>query len=169
MRVLSATSGDGSSKGHSHHHHHPSPQIESTKVEVISTAVGPVSSSEGLRSRGKAQGEVAGVEGEAAEVEVGQTQKAANASLKLSAYLNLFGDFSECFAERYQVLQLTKLVRYPLSSQHYRWSCKPTVISAYWLRLLTFPSRLWLRRSMPVHSSVQFRPLRRSVMRFRMR
>lgn len=47
-----------------------------------------VSSADGLRSRGK-------VQGENATVEVGNAQKEANASLKLSAYLNLFGDFSE--------------------------------------------------------------------------
>ncbi|KAI5454711.1 hypothetical protein NCC49_003599 [Naganishia albida] len=88
MRVLSSTSGDGSSKGHSHHHHHAGPQIEpSKKVQASSTAVEPVSSSDGLRSRAK--GEKAT---ETAEVE--STQKEASASLKLSAYLNLFGDFT---------------------------------------------------------------------------
>ncbi|KAJ9115613.1 hypothetical protein QFC20_000938 [Naganishia adeliensis] len=88
MRVLSATSNDGSSKGHSHHHHHSSPQLESSeKFEATSTAVEPALSSDGLRSRGK-------VQGESAVVAVDQTQKAANASLKLSAYLNLFGDFT---------------------------------------------------------------------------
>lgn len=91
MRVLSSTAGDGSSKGHSHHHHYAGPQIEpSEKVQASSTAVEPVSSSDGLRSRAK--GEKAA---ETAEVE--STQKEASASLKLSAYLNLFGDFSECF------------------------------------------------------------------------
>jgi zinc transporter 7 len=89
MRVLSSTASDGSSKGHSHHHHHAGPQIESSeKVEASSTAVESVSSADGLRSRGKEQGETAAVE-------VGNAQKEANASLKLSAYLNLFGDFSE--------------------------------------------------------------------------
>jgi zinc transporter 7 len=89
MRVLSAASGDGSSKSHSHHHHHSTPQIETAeKVAAASSAVEPVISSDGLRSRGKVQAETTAFE-------VDPTQKAANASLKLSAYLNLFGDFSE--------------------------------------------------------------------------
>lgn len=102
MRVLSATSDKGSSKGHSHHHHHPhpNPQNETSEESVSrSTAVEPVSSSEGLRSRGKSSnGLKESMEGKEEQEE--HTQKEANASLKLSAYLNLFGDFSESFTQR---------------------------------------------------------------------
>lgn len=91
MRVLAATSGTEGS--HTHHHDH---QIEKTeKVAATSTAVETSSSSSSqLRSRAKV-----GVQSD--ELVTGDpqnTQKEASASLKLSAYLNLFGDFSKCFS-----------------------------------------------------------------------
>ncbi|KAJ9101926.1 hypothetical protein QFC19_005007 [Naganishia cerealis] len=92
MRVLSAGSGENLNKGHSHHHHnHPNTASEYRPEEATSTAVEPTSSKEGLRSRGK----TVETENEVSQVVVSKSQPTGGASLKLSAYLNLFGDFSE--------------------------------------------------------------------------
>lgn len=98
MRVFAATSGGVSS--HQHHHHHY--QVEATdKVEAKSSAIEKEhGSSSELRSRAKSGTRTEQVvEGNAQD-----TQKQASASLKLSAYLNLFGDFSKwfmlCFGNR---------------------------------------------------------------------
>jgi zinc transporter 7 len=87
MRVLAATSGGEDS--HHHHHHH---QVEKTeKVEAKSSAIqtAPASSSN-LRSRAQSSNETA----RPVTDNIEKTKKEASHSLKLSAYLNLFGDFS---------------------------------------------------------------------------
>ncbi|GHJ85711.1 hypothetical protein NliqN6_2113 [Naganishia liquefaciens] len=87
MRVLAATSGGEDS--HHHHHHH---QVEKTeKVEAKSSAIqtAPASSSN-LRSRAQSSNEKA----RPVTDNIEKTEKEASHSLKLSAYLNLFGDFN---------------------------------------------------------------------------
>ena len=84
MRVLNASDESGSgghSHSHSHHHHAP--------VEAVSSALdNKSSSSEGLRQRKEKSEEL--------EVAVDEKKgKEVSASLRLSAYLNLFGDFSK--------------------------------------------------------------------------
>lgn len=83
MRVLNAQAGNESGHGHSHHHHHHE------KIEAKSTAVA-VSEAE-LRKR-KVKGNN-GIEAEIVTTTETET-KEVNPSLKLSAYLNLFGDFT---------------------------------------------------------------------------
>lgn len=87
MRVLNSSPEDSSAGGHSHgHHHHHSAPVQ---AEAKSTAIDTSSSSEGLRQRNKEKtDDVVGPIEEKKEKEV-------SASLRLSAYLNLFGDFSE--------------------------------------------------------------------------
>jgi zinc transporter 7 len=86
MRVLnSSPDGEASAGGHSHHHHH-----HHAPAEAKSTAVETSVSSEGLKQRTK---EKASDNDVIAQVENKKTE--VSASLRLSAYLNLFGDFSE--------------------------------------------------------------------------
>jgi zinc transporter 7 len=98
MRVLSSKSGDQSSKGHSHHH--GSVTNERKEETGASTGVEALSA-EGLRHRKNA-------------VEVPDATAVANAlpsgsaSLKLSAYLNLFGDFSEFGCSKFCIPCLIK-------------------------------------------------------------
>jgi len=84
MRVLNASDEPGSgghSHSHSHHHHAP--------VEAASSALDIKSAnSEGLRQRKEKSEEVVTVVEE-------KKGKEVSASLRLSAYLNLFGDFSK--------------------------------------------------------------------------
>lgn len=83
MRVLSAQTGDeGHSHGHSHSHSH-------SPVAAKSSAVEGTPDASGLRSRSKneAAGSSTATDDKVAAPEV-------NPSLKLSAYLNLFGDFT---------------------------------------------------------------------------
>lgn len=103
MRVLAATSG-GESSHHNHHHHH---QVEATeKVEAKSSAIEKQqSSSSELRYRTNSGTETEQVVGGTAQ----DTQKQASASLKLSAYLNLFGDFSKWF---HALLRVRTLLNY---------------------------------------------------------
>lgn len=87
MRVLSYSEGDDShGHGHGHHHHHPGPS------EAVSTSVNASRNAEGLKQRIKEK-----AEGDAAVVPAIQESegKEVSASLRLSAYLNLFGDFSK--------------------------------------------------------------------------
>jgi hypothetical protein len=87
MRVLSYSEGDDShGHGHGHHHHHHGPS------EAISTSVNVSGNTEGLKQRIKEK-----VEGDAAVKPAIQKSegKEVSASLRLSAYLNLFGDFSK--------------------------------------------------------------------------
>lgn len=77
MRVLSAQAG-GEGHSHSHSHSHSPPTAKSTAIET--------SDASGLKARTK--GEKATT---TPEVEV---KPEVNPSLKLSAYLNLFGDFT---------------------------------------------------------------------------
>ncbi|KAJ9125264.1 hypothetical protein QFC22_000219 [Naganishia vaughanmartiniae] len=91
MRVLSSKSGDNSSKGHSHQH--GSVTEAQTPEKAASTSIDTALSAEGLRLRKKTEGTEKEVSDEAAAT-IAQTS-GGGASLKLSAYLNLFGDFSE--------------------------------------------------------------------------
>lgn len=87
MRVLnSSPDGEASAGGHSHHHHHH----HHAPAEAKSTAVETTVSSDGLKQRTK---EKASDDDVVAQVEDKKTE--VSASLRLSAYLNLFGDFSE--------------------------------------------------------------------------
>jgi len=84
MRVLSAQAGgEGHSHSHSHSHSHTPAQVDSTaKSSSIETT-----DTSNIVSRSKGSGEK--VE-KVTQVEA----KEVNPSLKLSAYLNLFGDFT---------------------------------------------------------------------------
>ncbi|KAJ9127900.1 hypothetical protein QFC24_000185 [Naganishia onofrii] len=84
MRVLSSKSGDQSSKGHSHHHG----SVTNERIEETGASTGVEAlSAEGLRHRKNA------VEVPDATA-VAKALPSGSASLKLSAYLNLFGDFT---------------------------------------------------------------------------
>lgn len=88
MRVLNAGAEDG---GHGHHHHgHSHSTGSSTAVEVTKNV-------EGLQQR----------KGKKDDREIVQPQAAPSTSLKLSAYLNLFGDFSK-LRTRLTLPQLTR-------------------------------------------------------------
>jgi zinc transporter 7 len=81
MRVLSAQAGgEGHSQAHSHSHSHShsAPTAKSSAIET--------SDASGLKGRTKKEKATA-----APEVEI---KPEVNPSLKLSAYLNLFGDFT---------------------------------------------------------------------------
>jgi zinc transporter 7 len=81
MRVIGAAAGNEDTHGHSHSHSHSQAPVKD-KPSATSSAVKP---SEGeLRSR-KSPSDVAAVT---------PIAPAPNPSLRLSAYLNLFGDFS---------------------------------------------------------------------------
>ena len=80
LRVL------GSEEGHSHSHGHSHSEVAviSTQASGVSTSLSP----DGLRSRGS------GKSGEKADHQENMEHiHAATAPSKLSAYLNLFGDF----------------------------------------------------------------------------
>lgn len=82
MRVLSAQAGDeGHSHSHSHSHSH-------APVAAKSTSVDESSDKSGLRSRAKGEPDATAVE------TTDKKSAEVNRSLKLSAYLNLFGDFT---------------------------------------------------------------------------
>jgi zinc transporter 7 len=86
MRVLnSSPDGEASAGSHSHHHHH-----HHAPAEAKSTAVETTVSSDGLKQRTK---EKASDDDVVTPAEDKKTE--VSASLRLSAYLNLFGDFSE--------------------------------------------------------------------------
>ncbi|KAG7529500.1 hypothetical protein FFLO_05607 [Filobasidium floriforme] len=85
MRVLnSSPDGEASAGGHSHHHHH-----HHAPAEAKSTAVETTVSSDGLKQRTK---EKASDDDVVTPAEDKKTE--VSASLRLSAYLNLFGDFT---------------------------------------------------------------------------
>jgi zinc transporter 7 len=80
MRVLNSAAGNDAGHGHSHSHSHAAPETTAT-----STAV-KVSDGE-LRSR-KSPSDIASIP------PVASAEASPNPSLRLSAYLNLFGDFT---------------------------------------------------------------------------
>ena len=84
MRVLNSSDGEASAGGHSHHHHH-----HHAPVEAKSSAVETAGSSEGLRQRNKEKTDDSVVPADE------HKPQEVSASLRLSAYLNLFGDFSK--------------------------------------------------------------------------
>ncbi|KAJ9108903.1 hypothetical protein QFC21_000224 [Naganishia friedmannii] len=91
MRVLSSKSGDKSSKGHSHPH--GSAAEERAEESAATTSIESALSAEGLRLRKN----TVGTEDEVSVAAVLPNQHqptGGGASLKLSAYLNLFGDFT---------------------------------------------------------------------------
>jgi hypothetical protein len=161
MRVLAATSGSGSS--HSHHHHH---QIETTeKVTAKSSAVetAPSSTSE-LRSRAKS----GTTKGEVSSEDTVETQKQASTSLKLSAYLNLFGDFSKCLIAIFRMRLIDHVLLY---AAHNITDGLVSITRAYvdLTSVLSSCSRPWLRLSTPARNWVRSRRLQHSVMKFHTR
>lgn len=81
MRVLNAQAGnEGGHHHHGHGHSHGSTEGSSTAVKKT----------EGELRKRKVKGE----DGIEVEVVTGKEEKEVNPSLKLSAYLNLFGDFT---------------------------------------------------------------------------
>ena len=90
MRVLSASAGDG--HGHGHSHIQPL-QVSEGNAEGKSTALS--TSDEELRSRKSPSTDIS-ISKELAEPlkEVPEGGAGVNPSLRLSAYLNLFGDFT---------------------------------------------------------------------------
>lgn len=93
MRVLNASEEEGSHGGHSHgHHHHHHAKKQDGPSSSISTALETSDKQDQLRHRKKDGQEV----DDAADTPDAQLKPTeANSSLRLSAYLNLFGDFSE--------------------------------------------------------------------------
>lgn len=93
MRTLNASAGvEGHSHSHSHSH---APGLALPKADASSGKTSAVAAGQGngeLRKRGGKAGEKTG-EGEVVTAEEDK-KKEGSASLKLSAYLNLFGDFS---------------------------------------------------------------------------
>lgn len=83
MRVLNAQAGD---EGHAHPHSHSHSHSHGSST-AKSTSVDDASDKSGLRSRTKDETSVSPPESKKMDHEV-------NPSLKLSAYLNLFGDFT---------------------------------------------------------------------------
>jgi zinc transporter 7 len=78
MRVLNATAGNGGG-GHSHSHGHGHSHGASSGV---------------AKSEGELRKRKGGDDKEQEEEEVKEEKKEVNPSLRLSAYLNLFGDFT---------------------------------------------------------------------------
>jgi hypothetical protein len=153
MRVLNASDESGSS-GHSHSHsHHHAP------VEAVSSALDNKSvTSEGLRQRKeKSEGVVNAVE-EKKGTEV-------SASLRLSAYLNLFGDFSKRNPPT-QVHQILTCLP-PISPQHHRRTGKSHSLERPRTSIyeLSASLRLWRHPFTQAPNLVRSRPLRLSVMR----
>ena len=152
MRVLNASDESGSgghSHSHSHHHHAP--------VEAVSSALdNKSSSSEGLRQRKEKSEEV-----EVAVVE--KKGKEVSASLRLSAYLNLFGDFSKRnlfiqFGSDPDLLVFFS-PQYHGRTSRFQWLDRLKT-NTYELPILL---RLWRRPFTQVLSLVQSRPLQLSV------
>lgn len=86
-KTLRVLGGDEDGHGHTHSHSHVEPSVSSS-----GHASGVVSSSvDGLRSRGSAKASLDSVDSDATAVE--ENTKSANSPSKMSAYLNLFGDF----------------------------------------------------------------------------
>ncbi|KAF5340914.1 hypothetical protein D9758_012180 [Tetrapyrgos nigripes] len=86
LRVLGGgEEGEGHSHGHSHSHSNSNSAAESSVAE--STGVSLSSQNQQLKSRSKSTGD------SSSEVKCDVTTTPVNASSKLSAYLNLFGDF----------------------------------------------------------------------------
>jgi zinc transporter 7 len=81
LRVLS---GDERAEGHSHGHSH---SHVNTSASAVASGVSITPSSDGLRPR---NGEKGGGSGQSEQVDLVQTGPGPS---KLSAYLNLFGDF----------------------------------------------------------------------------
>lgn len=84
-KTLRVLGGDEDSGGHSHHHSHSQKEDSQDKV-LQASGVDAKSSDHGLKSRGS--GKTSGSE----PLETSVTKPATSPS-KLSAYLNLFGDF----------------------------------------------------------------------------
>ncbi len=117
MRVLNASAGEGGHP-HGHSHSHTPLAMKSTVDDSsgISSAVNG-GKQDLLKSRSKK--ELAN--GKADELEVEEEQKEISSSLPLSAYLNLFGDFSEWRGTA--TVRPMGFMVHPVcaSPQHYGW------------------------------------------------
>jgi zinc transporter 7 len=93
MRVLNASAGnEGHSHSHSHSHSHAHSQIIDEKPTSTTSALAS-QESETLRSR-KSPTDVLSTPSSAPPTSPSTSTQTPNPSLKLSAYLNLFGDFT---------------------------------------------------------------------------
>lgn len=89
MRVLSSAGGEGSHH-HSHSHNHSHTHVSSGRSSSIETE-----KENELRQRKTPVADSASADSQAASAsQVEKAVKETNPSLKLSAYLNLFGDFT---------------------------------------------------------------------------
>jgi zinc transporter 7 len=86
-KTLRVLGGDEDAHGHSHSHSHTEPSSTGHASGVISNSA----PADGLRHRGSAKSSSDTVDSASTAVE--EVAKSANAPSKLSAYLNLFGDF----------------------------------------------------------------------------